>query len=49
MNVYSAWAIISLGFIALTGFVFYLTGSIWAFTLLLFVPNLSYSPEEKTE
>lgn len=30
-------ALVSLGLIALTGWVFYLTGSIWSFVILVFI------------
>jgi len=38
---YIAWGIVALAIIALTGWVFYLTRSPWAFAVLLLLPRLT--------
>lgn len=40
MNEHTAYAVVSIGVIALTGFVFYVTGSVWTFTMLVLLPSL---------
>ena len=47
MKIITAWALVSLGIIALTGVVFYLTGSGWAILILFFIPKLKTKLEER--
>lgn len=40
MNSWTAYTLICISLIILTGFVFYLTGSFWTFLILIFIPNI---------
>lgn len=41
MNSWTAYTLICISLIILTGFVFYLTGSFWAFLILFFIPSMN--------
>lgn len=40
MNSWTAYTLICISLIILTGFVFYLTGSFWTFLILIFIPSI---------
>ena len=41
MNNWTAYTIISISMVLLTGFVFYLTGSFWTLLILILIPSMS--------
>lgn len=41
MNSWTAYTIISISMVLLTGFVFYLTGSFWTLLILILIPSMS--------
>lgn len=41
MNSWTAYTLICISLIILTGFAFYLTGSFWAFLILFFIPSMN--------
>ena len=41
MNSWTAYTLICISLITLTGFAFYLTGSFWTFLILFFIPSMN--------